>query len=131
MPSTSAAATPRHDHADERAQHKRDDGGHAGETERPRQGGEDDVRHGVRKVADREAELKMRDVPEIVEVLTPERLMGAQPEGDLERIEGGRVQMPLVARHHRLGGVARHHPRQHEVEGDGRPERDDEELEPA
>ena len=89
------------------------------------------MHHRIREERERDPEAPAEDVAEVVEVLADEALVRLDAERDLERVQGLRVDVPVVAGHHRLGRVARHEARDEEVHRDRRPERDHEEPKPA
>src|ERR1700679_2419272 len=68
---------------------------------------------------------------QVAEVLAEQALVRVDPEQDLQGVQGLGAELAVELRHHGQRGVSRHQPRQQEVEGKRRPQREDEETKAA
>ena len=80
---------------------------------------------------ERGAEVAGQDLVQVAEVLPEQALVRVDPEEDLQGVQRLRAELAVELRHHGQRGVPRHQPRQQEVEGKRRPQREDEETEAA
>ena len=74
--------------------------------------------------------LPVKQLREVVEVLREQALVAVDAEGDLQRVQGLPADPAVEAPDQRLRRVARHQPRDEEVDRQRRPEREGEEAEP-
>ena len=128
-----AAAAPRREHSDARADEEREHEGDADQEHRVRQRPADHLRHGRRVVRRRDAEVEVRDPVQVGDVVLPDRVVAAAEQRlvglDDSRIGGelrGRQVLEQAAER-----APRHEPREQEVDRQRDPDREDVEGEPT
>ena len=126
-----AAAAPGGQDAEAGAQHEGQQRGHADQADRPPDRAADDRADRRRVEGHRRPEVAGEHVVQVGDVLLPQARVGVDPEQDVQRLQRLRVQLPVELGHHRERGVARHQPREQEVDGQRYPQREQEEAEAA
>src|SRR5580704_10505329 len=102
------------------------------QAERPPDRAADDRRDRRRELAQGGAEVTGQHLVQVAEVLREQALLIVDPEEGLQGLQRLRVGARRVElRHHGQRWVAWHQPRQQEVDGKRRPQRQDEETEAA
>jgi hypothetical protein len=114
-----------------RAEDEGQDRGHADQAEGPPDRAADDGGDRRRVELQRHSEVAGRDLVQVADVLRGQALVGVDPEQDLQGMQRAGAELPVELGQHGQRGVARHEPREREVEGQRRPQREDEEAEAA
>jgi hypothetical protein len=125
------AAVPPAGHDAERGPHQEgDDGRGADQDDGPRERLDQERGDRRRVLGYVGAEVEVEDVVQVRHVLTPDRARMSHPQQRLDGLVGRGLQVGEL-RHHALHGVARHRPRDEEVDGQRHPRGDEVEHQAA